>query len=982
MTRDSSSTQATTIVNELAGKLRDTAEEIVPWFLNKMPRRYFQDTDAATRLQHLTAILAMRASGMPLKLTLKNTQENEWTFIQDRDYPGLLAELLDQLPGDRVLAGAKVHTSADLDLVLDVFSFAADDPAADVFDPNNARQAKKRDQVMAYAEKSGIDPAPAGSLPLTEFIACSGFRYVATVTPFRLVDTWQHLRDLFGTNDTRVIFQREEDSPNTWRISVATGNAPKSAMLKRIAQYLGSVKFDILRAYFDRYEAGPGKEILLASFVGEPTGANIMEGEELVSVRRDLTRIKWINSRALALNYSEPDIGLLRAEVVIALGQLVHPALAQENRHAFSRDRILSICEREVAVSKDIAGLFLATFDPKQPLSETARDERIKSMLVRIEREVDDPDSRRVLAQLLLAVQATLYTNAFVEGRYALAFRIDPQRLGMPQSADAPYGVFFVTGRGFSGFHVRFRDIARGGMRVVLTRNMAQHTLEAERLYREVYDLAFAQQLKNKDIPEGGAKAVVLSQPDIPLNRSFKAFVNSLIDLMSPDEAVRAQIANPSGLLERLYLGPDENISPELIEWVANRAKERGFPSPNALMSSKPDAGINHKEYGVTSEGVTVFLEEALLEIGIDPRKEPFTVKIAGGPDGDVAGNEMRILDREFGENARIVGIADGSGCAEDPDGLNHAELIRLFEAGQAIEHFDRKKLGPRGSLVSVAEKDGIKLRNTMHNRVVADAFVPAGGRPSTINEENWREYLHDGKPSSRVIVEGANLFITPGARKYLSQEAGVLIVKDSSANKCGVICSSYEIMASMLLSPEEFRELKAPFVAEVLDRLRKLARREARLLFREHIHNPELPLPELSIRLSRVILHATDAIEAALPDVIESDRQLLDALIADHVPPVLLDRAGDKLPSNTPPAYVSGMIAATLATKIVYREGLEFLANLDSDALSKLALRYLRQEQETKKLVAEVSASGLANRDRIADIIEMAGSRAGLLLR
>ena len=36
----------------------------------------------------------------------------------------------------------------------------------------------------------------------------------------------------------------------------------------------------------------------------------------------------------------------------------------------------------------------------------------------------------------------------------------------------------------------------------------------------------------------------------------------------------------------------------------------------------------------------------------------------------------------------------------------------------------------------------GIAKRNTMHNRVEADAFIPAGGRPATINEENWKSYL------------------------------------------------------------------------------------------------------------------------------------------------------------------------------------------------------------------------------------------------
>ncbi len=48
-------------------------------------------------------------------------------------------------------------------------------------------------------------------------------------------------------------------------------------------------------------------------------------------------------------------------------------------------------------------------------------------------------------------------------------------------------------------------------------------------------------------------------------------------------------------------------------------------------MSSKPRSGINHKEYGVTSEGVNTYLDVALQRVlGIDPKKDEFTIKITG----------------------------------------------------------------------------------------------------------------------------------------------------------------------------------------------------------------------------------------------------------------------------------------------------------------------------------------------------------------
>mmetsp|Transcript_9555 Transcript_9555/g.18331 ORF Transcript_9555/g.18331 Transcript_9555/m.18331 type:complete len:156 (+) Transcript_9555:199-666(+) len=106
-------------------------------------------------------------------------------------------------------------------------------------------------------------------------------------------------------------------------------------------------------------------------------------------------------------------------------------------------------------------------------------------------------------------------------------------------------------------------------------------------------------------------------------------------------------------------------------------------------MSSKPLSGINHKEYGVTSEGVCIFLDVALRNMGKDPTERPFTLKITGGTSGDVAGNAIKILNRDYGENAKIVGIVDHKGCCEDPSGLDLTELMRLVNNELSLEHFD-----------------------------------------------------------------------------------------------------------------------------------------------------------------------------------------------------------------------------------------------------------------------------------------------------
>jgi len=128
---------------------------------------------------------------------------------------------------------------------------------------------------------------------------------------------------------------------------------------------------------------------------------------------------------------------------------------------------------------------------------------------------------------------------------------------------------------------------------------------------------------------------------------------------------------------------------------------------------------------------------------------------------------------------------------------------------------------------------DFYRVYNSLVFTVKTDLFIPAGGRPETIDGQNWRSFLDaEGTPTARVIIEGANSFITPEARLQL-QRNGVAVMRDSSANKCGVISSSYEIIANLLLSEREFMEHKERYVADVLTILEKRAADEARLIIR-----------------------------------------------------------------------------------------------------------------------------------------------------
>jgi len=518
---------------------------------------------------------------------------------------------------------------------------------------------------------------------------------------------------------------------------------------------------------------------------------------------------------------------------------------------------------------------------------------------------------------------------------------------------------------------------------VVRTRTQEQFELESNRLFDEVMNLARAQQHKNKDIPEGGSKAVLLLGPEADVDTCVKSMTNSLLDviLTSGDEPSLPEVVDYLNHEEIIYLGPDENITPEHIEWIVERGKKRGYKWPNSLMSSKPKTGINHKEYGVTSEGVVVYVEEVLRSLGIDPEKQAFTVKMTGGPKGDVAGNAMKIMFRKFGDNARILAVADGHGAAFDPDGLDHAELTRLIEAEKSSSAFDPARLTGRGAfVVSTDEPEGARLRDELHNKVSADVFIPAGGRPDTINIGNWEKFLTgEGKPSAKAVIEGANIFITQDARSRL-EDAGCLIVRDSTANKTGVICSSYEVLAGLVLSDEEFLADKQRYVGEVLEILRARARQEARLLLREYRYGGrKRHLTDISLKISREINRVSDMIFAALLESgaeICDEQDLADMLLA-YCPGVLVEKYPDRVRERVPDKHKKALLAKFIASRIVYTEGLAWLGEMSRVCeVTEVIRSYLEQEKKVAAYLAELRGSELADRDQVIKVLDAAGRK------
>ncbi|BCS87690.1 amino acid dehydrogenase [Pseudodesulfovibrio sediminis] len=964
------------IQEKVVARLQLSAKELIPWFYSDMPEYYFRTHGEEEQIKHVMALLSGLVREEKQTMALHSPCGTQVTHITPGGDMNTLAWVLKEYK-DKDIQIARIYSSRDDTLRLDTF----------VFGPQPLCSVKDRSITdvldMVRSGKMDVDTGEMGEFE--QFLGSVSEDYMEKFEPGRVV---RHFKTCGCVeNQERVQVLLEKDVHDGFdRVSIAMVNPSRKGLLLRVVNVFARENIPVDRAYSDEFERGEKKSIGVMSFYLDTKRINLEEtGEQWLRIKRQLEMTKWFAPHGLEALAYEDGWELEQVMLMQAAGEFAHQFLIKKDLHAYTSSRIVYAILKHRDVTHLLFDYFDVRFNPYFEGDREAVMSERRRLVRNAIRNVSNGIHRDIMTYIYKFFRYTLRTNYYLEHKLGLSFRLDPIILAPMPRAERPFGIYCFHGPYCFAFQVRYRDTARGGVRVVRTWSQEGFEMESNRLFDEVTKLASAQQFKNKDIPEGGSKAVILLGPDGDIDLAVKSMVDSFLDLLvvpkGTDGFVQPGIVDYLDREEIIFLGPDENITPDHIQWIADRAEKRGYKWPSAFMSSKPGAGIAHKKYGVTSEGVIVFAEELLRTLGINPHDQSFTVKITGGPAGDVASNVMRILIREYGDNARIVAMTDGHGAVFDPDGMDHQELVRLMDGNFKTAHFDKSKLKGEGALVvSTDDPDGTHIRNTLHNTAVADLFIPSGGRPDTINMSNWKEYLQkDGTPSSRGLVEGANIFISKEARAEL-EKAGVLVVPGPSANKTGVICSSYEILAGLILNEEEFLAIKDEYVVQLLDILRSRARSEARVLMREYkLAGGTKTITELSYALSASINSLADLVVSVLDSSVEtvaSDPELSEVLLA-YCPAVFAEKYRDRIISDIPRGHQLALLAAFVSAKMLYQEGMGWADKLVAlRTVREVVFSYLEQEKKIAGLVAEVRSAGLEHAEIIAGILDYSGRK------
>ena len=578
-----------------------------------------------------------------------------------------------------------------------------------------------------------------------------------------------------------------------------------------------------------------------------------------------------------------------------------------------------------------------------------------------------------VLKVLYAFNKSVLKTNFFITSKIAISFRLDASFLPKSEYPNTPFGMFFVVGSDFRGFHIRFRDVARGGIRIVLSRSEDFYLKNMRSMFDENYNLASTQQKKNKDIPEGGSKGVILINPgaaQLKQKQCFVKYIDSLLDLLILNDPTKEKIVDLYNKPEMLYLGPDENTA-GFVDWATLHAKKRGasfgFPWKAFFTGKSPElGGIPHDEYGMTTLSVRAFTEGVYSKLNIDDWSKINKLQMGGG-DGDLGSNEIKLSGEE-----KYVGLVDGFGVIVDEDGIDKQELLRLANNRFGNNKFDKSKLGPRGYAVMVEDKDitlpngkfvhsGIQFRNQFHLKLqeiyppnFINLWTPCGGRPNSIDVTTVNTLLDPktGKSIIPILIEGANLFITQAA-KYILEKAGAIVLKDASANKGGVTSSSLEVLAALSLSDDEFQNkfcmdaktkqlptFYKAYVKEVQSIIVNNARNEFNMLW-ELRQQTKKSFADLSDELSLAINKLADELSSS-KELWSDDVEFRNAVLIKALPKLLLEEIGlENVLQRVPEAYLKAIFATKLASEFVYTRGvdanpakfLEFVSSLKRSA-------------------------------------------------
>ncbi|MCV9995402.1 NAD-glutamate dehydrogenase [Paeniglutamicibacter sp. ZC-3] len=560
-----------------------------------------------------------------------------------------------------------------------------------------------------------------------------------------------------------------------------------------------------------------------------------------------------MNRLVLLEGVSWRQVALLRA-----YSRYLHQ-LGVSNSYTFMSDALVGNPE----VTHGIIALFEGTFNPALGAEESAREiEAAHAVLAEALEKVPTLDADKLLRRFVNLIEATLRTNYYTDPA-ALAFKLMPGKITDAPFPRPKYEIWVCSPR-LEGVHLRFGEVARGGLRWSDRR---------EDFRTEVLGLVKAQMVKNAVIVPTGAKggfyAKQLPNPAEDRNAwleegkaAYRTFIRSLLEItdnLVVDENGE-RVVPPANVVrldgDDTYLVVAADKGTAAFSDIANAiSAERGHWLGDAFASGG-SVGYDHKAMGITARGAWESVKRHFTEFGVDTQTQEFTAVGVGDMSGDVFGNGLLRT-----RTVKLLAAFDHRDIFLDPHpepGASFDERARLFELPRSswadynkelisagggvysralksipISPEVREALGLGTTVSSMAPNELLKAIlgapvDLLYNGGIGTYVKASGESHAEVGDRANDAIRVDGaQVRARVIGEGGNLGMTQRGRIEAALH-GVILNTDAIDNSAGVDCSDHEVnikifVDRMVVAGKLAASERADFLQSMTDEVARL---------------------------------------------------------------------------------------------------------------------------------------------------------------
>ncbi|MBC3420228.1 MULTISPECIES: NAD-glutamate dehydrogenase [unclassified Pseudomonas] len=521
------------------------------------------------------------------------------------------------------------------------------------------------------------------------------------------------------------------------------------------------------------------------------------------------------------------DVALLRA----------YARYMKQIRLGFDLGYIASTLNNHTDIARELTRLFKTRFYLARKLGQDDLDDKQQRLEQAILTALDDVqvlNEDRILRRYLDLIKATLRTNFYQpdaagQNKSYFSFKFNP-RLIPELPKPVPKFEIFVYSPRVEGVHLRFGNVARGGLR---------WSDREEDFRTEVLGLVKAQQVKNSVIVPVGAKGGFLPRR-LPLGGGrdeiaaegiacYRIFISGLLDIT--DNLKDGGVVPPANVVRHddddpyLVVAADKGTATfsDIANGIAN---DYGFWLGDAFASGG-SAGYDHKGMGITARGAWVGVQRHFRERGINVQEDPITVVGIGDMAGDVFGNGLLMSDK-----LQLVAAFNHLHIFVDPNpdpATSFAERKRLFELPRSAWTDYNSAIMSEGGGIFPRSAKSIAISPQMKERfaIEADRLTPTellhallqapvdllwNGGIGTYVKASSESHADVGDKANdalrvngnelrcKVVGEGGNLGMTQLGRVEFGLHGGATNT-DFIDNAGGVDCSDHEVNIKILLN-------------------------------------------------------------------------------------------------------------------------------------------------------------------------------------